>query len=55
MELDLSWTKDYVLSEHNNITGVAFQINNTKLYVPVLIWSINDNIKYIFTNYKARI
>ena len=28
-------------------TGVKFQINNTKLYVPVVNLSINDNIKFL--------
>ena len=28
-------------------TGTAFQINNAKLYVPVVTLSINDNIKYL--------
>ena len=48
IELDLSWTKDCVLSElYNNITGATFQINKVKLYVPVVTLSINDNIKFI--------
>ena len=34
-------------------TGATFQINNTKLYVPVVILSINDNIK-ILENIKQR-
>ena len=47
-ELDVSWKKDCVLSEHyNRITGTTFQINNAKLYVPVLTLSINDNIKFL--------
>ena len=28
-------------------TGAIFQINNAKLYVPVVTLSINDNIKYL--------
>ena len=44
----MSWRKDCVLSEHHNsITGATFQINNTKLYVPVVILSINDSIKFL--------
>ena len=31
-------------------TGTAFQINNAKLYVPVVTLSINDNIKLLGTN-----
>ena len=43
IELDLSCTKDCVLIEHhNNITGVIFQINNAKRYVPVVTLSINN-------------
>ena len=37
IELDLSWSKEWVMSEHhNNITGAIFQINNAKLYIPSL-------------------
>ena len=44
----MSWSNDCVLSEHHNsITGATFQINNTKLYVPVVILSINDSIKFL--------
>ena len=44
---DLSWTKYCVFSEHRNrITGATFQINNDKLYIPVVILSIND-IKFL--------
>ena len=46
IEFDLSWTKERVLiAHHNNITGVGFMITSTKLYVPVVTLSINDNIK----------
>ena len=31
-------------TENNNPT---FQINNTKLYVPVVTLSMNDNIKFL--------
>ena len=54
IELDLSWAKDCVLSQHhNNITGAVFQINNLKLYVPVVTLSIIDNIKFL-ENLKQR-
>ena len=53
IELDLSQTKDCVLSEHSSITGVTFQINNAKLYVSVFSLSINDNIKFL-ENIKQR-
>ena len=48
IQLDSSWTKDCVLIEHhNNIAGVSFMITSTKLYVPVVTLSINDNIKFL--------
>ena len=48
MELELSWTKEYVLSEHYNcITGAKFEINNVKLCVPVVTLSVNDIIKFL--------
>ena len=48
IELDLTWTKDCVLiKHHNNITGVIFIITSTKIYVPVVTLSINDNIKFL--------
>ena len=48
IKLDLSWKKDCVLIQHhNNITGVNFMITCTKLYVPVVTLSVNDNIKFL--------
>ena len=48
IELDLSWTKECVLIEqNNNITGVNFVITSTKLYVPVVTFSIIDNIEFL--------
>ena len=35
-----------MIEYHNNITGVDIKITSTKLYVPVLSLSINDNIKF---------
>ena len=44
--LVLTWAKARVLNEHhNNITGINFMITSTKLYVPVVILSVNNNIK----------
>ena len=57
IELDLSWLKDCVISEISRTgevgeinpaaatetTGTTFQINSAKIYVPVVILSINDN------------
>ena len=34
-------------------TGATFQINNTKLYIPVVTLSINDKIKFL-ENIKQR-
>ena len=47
-ELDLSWTKDYLLIEHNNnIIGVNLMITSTKRYVLVVTLSLNDDIKFL--------
>ena len=34
-------------TEARQTTGATFQINNAKLYVPVVTLSINDNIKFL--------
>ena len=68
IELDLSWSKDCVISKISRTpevapnsdanppiaaraatqtSGTTFQINSTKLYVPVFGLSINDNIKFL--------
>ena len=48
IELDLSWKKDCAVSEYyNRITGLNSVITITKLYVPVVTLSINDNIKFL--------
>ena len=31
----------------NSIAGVKFMITSTKLYVPVITFSFNDNIKFL--------
>ena len=33
--------------QDKQLTGVTFQINNAKLYVPVVTFSINDNVKLL--------
>ena len=33
--------------EATTTTSATFQINNTKLYIPVATFSINDNIKFL--------
>ena len=46
IELQLKWTRNCVLIEKdNNITRLT--ITSTKLYVPVVTLSINDNIKFL--------
>ena len=61
IELDLSWSKECIMSEISIVpevrgdnpvaaiqtTGTTFQINNAKLYVLVVTFSINDNIKFL--------
>ena len=48
IEFDSLWTKDCVLIEqNNNIAGVNFVITSTKLYVPVVTFSVNVNIKFL--------
>ena len=48
IELGLKWAKNCVLiEEDDNITGATFTITSTKLYVPVVTLSINDNIKFL--------
>ena len=47
IELDLKWTRNCVLIEDDNITDVRFTITSTKLYVPVVTLSINDNIEFL--------
>ena len=43
-----------VYQETSQTTSATFQINNGKLYVPVVTLPVNDNIKF-FRKYKARI
>ena len=61
IELDLSWSKECIIFEISitpkvwgdnpvdaiQTTGATFQINNDKLYVPVVTLSVNDNIKFL--------
>ena len=35
-----------LLEDDDNITGVNFMITSAKLYVPVVTFSVNDNIKF---------
>ena len=36
-----------LIEDDDNITGVGFIITSTKLYVPVVTWSVNINIKFL--------
>ena len=36
-----------MIEQNNNITSVSFAVTNTKLYVPAVTLSINDNIKLL--------
>ena len=48
IDIDLSWRKDCGFSEHhNNLTGATFQVNNAKICVPVVTFSMNDIIKFL--------
>ena len=48
VQLDSTWTKDCVLIEHhNNIKKANFMTTSTKLYLPVVTFFINDNIKFL--------
>ena len=63
VKLDLRWGKEFIISEISRIsrldvnplvqevatstTCATFQINNAKLYVPVVTLSINDNNKFL--------
>ena len=35
------------IERSNSIAGVKFMITSTKLYVPVITFSFNDNIKFL--------
>ena len=44
VELDLLWAKDFVLFEDDeNLVNATFEINSTKLYVPLVTLSMNNN------------
>ena len=48
IEFYLKWTRNCVLiGQDDNITGVIFTIASTKVYVSVVTWSINNNIKFL--------
>ena len=48
IELDLKWTTTCLsIEKDDNITGESFTITSTKLYIPVVTLSVNDNIKFL--------
>ena len=51
IKLDLTWKKEYVLSTDNDAADAAnnpvFIINDTKLYVPIVTLSKEDNKDFI--------
>ena len=61
IELDLTWSKNYIISEISrppevggdnpveatSTAGATFQIKNAKFYLPVVFWSLNGNIKFL--------
>ena len=55
IEPDFSWPKECIISANplnpliqaTSTSDVTFQINNVKLYVPVVTLSISDNIKFL--------
>ena len=44
IHLGLNWTNDCVMS---TIANTTFKITNTKLSVPIVIWSSKDNVKLV--------
>ena len=43
-----------MIEDHYNLTGAKLQINNAKIYVPVVTLSINEHIKFL-GNIKQRL
>ena len=44
---DLSWSKNYITVVNNEDQGTKFSITDTKLYVPVVTLSTQDNSKQL--------
>ena len=54
IELAMKWTRNCVLiEEDDHVLGICFIITSTKLYVPVVTLSINDNVIFL-ENIKQR-
>ena len=48
ISLQLKWSKKYILVAGTvDDQNTSFQINDTKFYVPVVIWSTKENIKLL--------
>ena len=48
IELDMKWTRNCLLMEEDDsITGASFTITSTKIYVPIVTFSVNNNIKFL--------
>ena len=48
IELDMKWTRNCLLMEEDDsITGASFTITSTKIYVPIVTFSMNNNIKFL--------
>ena len=43
VDLELTWTKDCVISGNDLGAVVSFKITDTKLYVPIVTLSTKDN------------
>ena len=41
----LTWSANYIIFEENRVT--TFAITDTKLYVPSVTWSTQDNVKLL--------
>ena len=47
INLDLSWSKNYVIVAKNANQATTFSLTDTKLYVPVITLSTQNNIKLL--------
>ena len=43
-QLEFNWTKNCIMSD-NNKNNTTFKITNTKLFVPIVTLSTEDNVK----------
>ena len=47
INLDLNWSKNWIIVANNTDQATTFSITNTKLYVPVETLSTQDNAKQV--------